>query len=58
MASNSYGIDVPRKVEGPSVSTDTEALQDQMQLLLARIDAAGETVIAIQAIQAGWGRPL
>jgi hypothetical protein len=56
LASKSYVLAVPHSWEDGSVSIDTDALQEQLQLLLARIDEAGETVVAIQSLQAGWGR--
>jgi hypothetical protein len=48
-------LSVPRKSQDTSTFPDVEGLQSSLQNLLARIDMAGESVIAVQAIEAGWG---
>ena len=55
MATRSYVVAVPVVDGTDQCYPNHEKLAAEMQKLLGRIDAAGESVIAVQAINAGKG---
>jgi hypothetical protein len=55
MGTKSYVVSIPSNTTNTSVSTNVEKLQERLQALLESIDEAGETVVTVQAVDAGWG---
>lgn len=55
MTTRTHLIQIPRTNNGLSTAPDLPALQQRMDELFARIDSAGEEILSVQSLDAGWG---